>query len=359
MIRSFFNGSPIEKEKESILKRKISRAEVAKAAGVAESTVSRALNDSNLISDEVKARVKSIASELGYIPNRQAVLLASNKTMRIGLVVRTYKSFSPFSRSYFPRLLDGVLQKAEELGYSVTIVLDKKNDEYKDLSHMIYSKEVDGFIFSVAPLGEPRFGNLLDHQVPFVLVNNVYQGADCINCDPAQGTRDALSHLSVLGHKHIGYITGDSHYWDGQKRLEIFEALTSEMGFETTIVEGNFSKRSGIAGAGELLTMKNPPTVIMTGSDRCSLGVMEYCKTEGLQIPEDVSLIGFDNLGPARDAVPGLSTIHNPVVRMGSDAVELLDSKLRDRKRDNNSLLIDSGFIIRRSTGVPGEKFTR
>ncbi|MDC7233752.1 MAG: LacI family DNA-binding transcriptional regulator [Spirochaetales bacterium] len=338
------------------MRKKVSRADVAKAAGVAESTVSRALNDSTLISEEVKEKIKKIASDLGYIPNRQAVLLASNKTMRVGLVVPTYKSFSPFTRSYFPRLLDGVLQKAEELGYTVTIVLDKKNDQYKDLSEMIYSKEVDGFIFSVTSLADTRFKDLLSHKVPFVLLNNYVAGADCINCDPYVGTKDALSHLAKMGHQHIGYIMGDINYWDGKERLAIFQKLCAEMGLRYTLTDGNFSKRSGLAGAEELLGLSDVPTAILAGSDRCALGVMEYCKKEDIRIPEEISLIGFDNLGPARDAVPGLSTIHNPVVRMASDAMDLLNRRLNGENKKETSHLVDSGFIIRKSTGVPHER---
>ena len=334
------------------MRKKITRTEVAAAAGVAESTVSRALNDSPLISDAVKKRVKSVAKELGYIPNRQAVLLASSRTMRIGLVVKTYKSFSPFSRSYFPRLLDGVLQKAEELGYSITIVLDKKDGRYKELSHLIYSKEVDGLIFSVAPLDDPRFGDLLKHSIPFVMINDFFEKADCINCDPYRGTRDAVSHVKSLGHRHIGYITGDSGYWDGRERLKVFKEITEEFNLKTTITEGNFSKRSGYAGAQTLLSGEDSPTVIMTGSDRCALGVMDYCKSVDLLIPEHLSIIGFDNLGPARDTVPGLSTIHNPVVKMGSEAVEMLDARLSGKKVESASVYVDSGFIIRGSTGV-------
>lgn len=339
----------------AILRKKVTRAQVAEAAGVAESTVSRALNNSPRISDEVKKRIKLIASDMGYLPNRQAVLLASNKTMRIGLVVRTYKSFSTFTRSYFPRLLDGVLQKAESLGYSVTVVLDKKNDQYKDLSEMIYSKEVDGLIFSVTPLKDPRFEDLLKHRVPFVLVNNMFGGADCVSCDPYAGTRDAISHLSSLGHKHIGYIMGDVNYWDGKERLSVFKALCKEQGIKVTLTEGNFSKKSGIAGAEELFKRRSVPTAILAGSDRCALGVMEYCKKENINIPGEISLIGFDNLGPARDAVPGLSTIHNPVARMGSEAMELLYNRLSGKIEKETSLLLESGFIIRGSTGVPRE----
>lgn len=335
------------------MKRRISRADVASAAGVAESTVSRALNDSPLISKEVIERIKKVAEELGYFPNRQAVLLASNKTMRLGLVVRTYKSFSPFSRSYFPRLLDGVLQQAEELGYSITIVLDKRFEEYKDLSKMIYAKEVDGLIFSVAPMNEDRFGKLLEKSVPFVLVNSVYPGANSINCDPYKGTRDAFSHIKSLGHRHIGYISGDLRFWDGTERLKVIQQLAEEYDLRLTIQQGDFSKRSGLSGARELLTGSDRPSVIFTASDRCALGVMEYCRSEAISIPESLSIVGFDNLGPARDSIPGLSTIHNPVVRMGSEAVTIIDQELRGARSASSNILMDSGFIIRYTTGIP------
>ncbi len=334
------------------MRKKVSRTEVAKEAGVAESTVSRALNDSTLITDTVKLRVKEVAARLGYIPNRHAVLLASNRTMRIGLVVKTYKSFPPFSRSYFHRLLDGVLQKAEELGYSITIVLDRKNDKFKELGELIYSREVDGLIFAVAPLDDERFPSLVSQNIPFVMINNYYKDSDCINCDPYDGTLEALIHLEALGHNSIGYITGDGNYWDGKKRLEVFNCLAEKHGISTVVTEGNFSRRSGFEGAKNLLRSGKGPTAIMTGSDRCALGVIEYCKETGLNIPEHVSLVGFDNLGPARDAVPGLSTIHNPVVNMGAEAVVLLDRRLNNPDEKPASLLIGSTFIERQSTGI-------
>ncbi len=335
--------------------KKVSRAEVAKAANVAESTVSRALNDSPLITADVKKRVKAVAAQLGYIPNKQAVLLASKRTMRIGFVVKTYKAFSPFSRSYFPRLLDGILYKAEELGYSITIVLDKKNDTYKDLSQLVFGKEVDGLIFSVTPLNDPRFEQLLQKSIPFVLINNYYEKADSINCNPYKGTNDAIAHLKALGHTHIGYISGDQYYWDGRERLKVFNKLTKEHNFKTTVVEGNFSKRSGISGTEKLLSIRKPPSVIMAASDRCALGVLEYCRKENIRVPDELSIIGFDNLGPARDSIPGLSTIHNPVARMGSEAIAQLDNRLSGREKDHNSIFLDSGYIIRETTGVPRE----
>jgi LacI family transcriptional regulator len=321
-------------------------------AGVAESTVSRALNDSPQISQVVKDRVRDIAERIGYIPNRQAVLLARSKTYRIGLVVRTYKSFSPFSRSYFPRLLDGVLMAAEAHGYSITIVLDRAGENYKDLSLLVRAKEVDGLLFSVTPVRDRRLDELQEKNVPFILINNRKKDFFCANCDPERGMRDAFSHIAALGHSRIGYIHGDTDYWDGIIRLKIFRQLAKEYGLDAAIVPGNFSKTSGFEGAGKLLSRRNPPTLIMCASDRCALGVLAWCQENGLEIPKQLSLIGFDNLGPARDTQPGLTTIHNPVVKLGSESTTMLIDLLEERevKREH---FIESGFIIRHTTGRP------
>ncbi|MCF7944678.1 MAG: LacI family transcriptional regulator [Spirochaetia bacterium] len=337
------------------MRKKVTRKEVAKAAGVAESTVSRALNDSKMISLEVRERVKQVARELGYIPNRQAVLLASNRTYRLGLVVRTYKSFSPFSRAYFPRLLDGVLLQAEQHKYTINIILDKVEEEYKDLSTYVYGKEVDGLVFSVSPLGDPRFEELKQKRIPFVLLNNKVSGMNCVNSDPCKGTREAVRHAVSLGHRRLGYITGDLSYWDGRERLKAFTNVCREMDLQTEIAEGNFSKTSGYRASDSLLNRDDPVSVIFCASDREAMGVFLYCKERGLEVPRDVSIIGFDNLGPAKDTNPPLTTIHQPITKMGSEAVRILISIIEGETApsENGELRsLDTGFIIRHSTGV-------
>lgn len=334
------------------MKDRITRADVAINAGVSESTVSRALSNSSQISEAIKEKVRDVAGNLGYIPNRQAALLAKNKTFRLGLVVRTYKSFTPFSRSYFPRLLDGTLQRAEERGFSITIILDSVDDVPKDLSLPVRSKEVDGLLFSVTPMDDPRYRDLKARDIPFVLVNNRREGYFCVDCDAETGMREAFNHITTLGHRRIAYIAGDPIYWDGKMRLEIFTRLADEYGITATVVPGNFSMTRGREAAGELLERRDPPTLIMCASDRSALGVLSYCRDRGIKIPGNLSLIGFDNLGPARDAVPGLTTINQPISLMGGEATDMLIDILENRSPEPvRSLKTD--FIIRESTGRP------
>lgn len=337
------------------MKDRITRADVAINAGVSESTVSRALSNSSQISEAIKEKVRDVAGNLGYIPNRQAALLAKNKTFRLGLVVRTYKSFTPFSRSYFPRLLDGTLQRAEERGYSITIILDSVDDEPKDLSLPVRSREVDGLLFSVMPMDDPRYEDLKAREIPFVLVNNRREGYYCVDCDAESGMREAFSHITALGHRRIAYIAGDSDYWDGKVRLEVFNRLAKEYNVDAALVPGDFSLTRGREAAGELLERRDSPSLIMCASDRSALGVMSYCRDRGISIPGNLSLIGFDNLGPARDAVPGLTTIHQPVSMMGAEATDMLIDILENRSPEPVSSLT-TDFVIRDSTGRPFRK---
>ena len=333
------------------MEKKITRLEVALRAGVSESTVSRALNDSPLITPEVKLRVRNAAAQLGYIPNRQAELLARKRTFRLGLVVRTYDRFPPFTRSYFPRLLDGVVLCAEELGYSVTIVLDRKHGKFRDMVRFVQSKEVDGLLFAVTPTEDPRFDRLQENQIPFVLINSHREGSSSVDGDPRRGMRMSFEHACTFGHTRIGYVTGDLAYWNGVERLSVFRELCEEFPVEPRIFIGDFSKSCGYRAAREFFGSDDPPTIIMTASDREALGVLDYCREQGIRVPEDASIIGYDNLGPSSDITPGLTTVDNPVSQTGRESVRLLVDTIEKRVHRPVRTTLETGFIVRESTG--------
>ncbi len=330
--------------------KKVKRSDVALKAGVAESTVTRALNDSPYISKKVKLRIKKIAKELGYIPNKQASYFAKNKTFRLGLVVRSYQRFTPFSRHYFPELLDGVVLQAQELGYSISIVLDTKKDGTEvDLVHFVKSKEVDGLIFSVIPLGDRRLEELTKYDIPFVLINNHQQGMVSVDGDPYPGMKESFRLAIETGHSHIGYIHGDLGYLNGLERLETFRTLCKEFHVTSTIVAGDFSQTMGRSAAQKLLVQKNPPSLIMTANDRMAFGVMDYCIERGISIPKDVSIIGYDNLGPVNEIRPALTTVDNAVSLSGKEAVNLLVDRLEGKRLGSLRQLLPTHLVIRDS----------
>jgi LacI family transcriptional regulator len=312
--------------------------------------VSRALNDSPLITEAIKAKVRQSALELGYVPSRQASLFARNRSYTIGLVVPEYKSFPPFSRPYFPALLDGAVLGAEDRGYSITIVLDKVSRNVRDHLALLRSRAVDGLLFAVTPADYGPFAELVDSLMPFVLINNYHEGICSVDSRPLPGMREAFSHAWNLGHRKIGYITGDMRFRNAVDRLAAFEALAADFGMQARIAEGDFSRSSGYRGAGRLLEGPGRPSLIMTSSDRAALGVMSWCSEKGLSVPRDVSVIGYDNLYPAEDVVPSLSTVNNPISRSGRVGAELLADLIEGKEAGPVEKWLDTGLVVREST---------
>lgn len=331
------------------------RAEVARAAGVSESTVSRALNDSSLISASVKEKVREAARLLGYVPSRQAAMFARNRSGNIGLVVPRYAAFPPFSRAYFPTVLDGVVVAAEQRGCFVTIVLDRPDTTVEDLAQLITGRTVDGLLFTITPAEYSRYRYLQEQGLPFVMISNYHETISSVDADPKPGMHKAMVHAGGLGHRRIGYVTGDLRYKNGQDRLRVFRELSEEFGMKTCICAGDFSRTSGYRCAGELfpngITTREAPTLVMTASDRAALGVLAWCKDNGVDVPRDVSVIGYDDLHPARDADPPLSTIHNPIEEASARATEMLLDIVEGTRTEHETIWLETDYVIRGSTG--------
>jgi LacI family transcriptional regulator len=330
----------------------VDRREVAKKAGVSAPTVSRALSGSPLVNEKTREHIKAVARRLGYTPNRQASLLARKKTFRIGFVIPYYKNIPPFSRAYFPVLLDGIIVTAEEQGYAVTIILDKRGEEYKDLAQLVKGKEVDGLLLTIIKINDPRLADLQKEKVPLVLINSRQPGLCSVDNNPRPGLELAFEHIRKLGHKRLGFITGDREYHNSQDRLEAFNELARQAGMETVVAEGNFSRTSGYYSAGKLLQANPRPTAILASSDREALGVLEYCRDHSIRVPEDLSVIGYDNFDPAISSQPPLTTIDNPARQTGAEASKLLIEMIEGRVKKAKEIQLDTGFVERKSTGL-------
>jgi LacI family transcriptional regulator len=327
------------------------RAAVAKRAGVSESTVSRALSGSNLISEKTKERIRKAASELGYIPNKQAACFSTQKTSRLGFVVPVYRSFPLFSRAYFPAMLDGAVKGAEQRGYSITIIPDKKGDEFKDLPNTVKSREVDGLLMVITTISDPRIEELKNQEIPFVLINSLRQGCYSVDSNPLPGMKKAFEYMVEMDHRNIGYISGDRQYQNSLDRLDAFNQLAHEFKIKNVIMDGNFSRRSGYYCAGKFLNNGNPPSLIMTSSDREAIGVIDYCRDHNVSIPEQLSVIGFDNLDPAEFVTPTITTVDNPVTQTGEQSSKLLIDMIEGNIKEPVAKKLDTGFIVRQSSG--------
>ena len=341
------NKSTIKK----IMHTYASRTDVAQRAGVSEATVSRSLSDSPLIPAHTKEKVRAIARELGYVPSKQAASFACKRTFRLGLVSRTYKTIPPFSRPYLPAILDGAVQEAEARNYLVTIILDQKNNELKDLVEIVRSREVDGLLLTVVSVGDFRLETLKRSKIPFVLINSYGAGCNSVDVKPDEGIRQVIDHCLQNSHRRIGFITGDLKFQNALDRQSVFVRIAKERTIEYQIAEGNFSRDSGYACAGRLLQSATAPTAIFCSSDREALGVMEYCKDHSIKIPDDVSLIGYDNFDVATIMNPALTTIDNFARQTGRDAASLLMDVIENKVKKPTAHWLKSKLIVRQSTG--------
>jgi LacI family transcriptional regulator len=330
--------------------KQVGRADVAKAAGVSESTVSRALNDSQLISEAIKKRVREQAELLGYFPSRTATLFASNKSLTLGFVVPYYRHIMPFTRPYFPSLLDGLLLGSMDRGYNISIVFENHLGKYRTYNELINSHSYDGLVFAITQDDFPELDSMLEHNIPLILVNNYHEGAASVYARPNQGMASAFAHAVNLGHHSIGYITGDLRFKNGKDRLAVFETLASQYHLSTQIVEGNFSRSSGFEA---LSSFGSRPSLVMTASDRQAFGFMQACLEAGIKIPKDISVIGYDNFQPAGTSSPPLTTVEHPITEMGRVAATMLIDIIQKGSLPEQRF-IDTGFMIRKSTTAFG-----
>lgn len=329
--------------------KKVNRAQVAKAINVSESTVSRALNDSPLISEEVKIRVRKKAEELGYYPSRTATLFATGRSYSIGLVVPNFEKILPFTRSYFPSLLDGLLLGATNADYNVGIVVSGKFGKYRNYTELVKSKSFDGLVFAVSPEHEKASAELIKNKIPFVLVNNYCDGASSVYAKPDVGMKKAFLHATSQGHVEIGYIRGDLDYKNGEDRLQTFKELAKQFNMKAHIVDGDFSYHSGYDSFEKFGSkLGKEISLVMTASDRQAFGLIDACKKNNIDVPNQLSVIGYDNFVSNNPYL--LTTVDQPITSMGNEAARLLINMIENKDYSPQQIWVDTDFVIRSTT---------
>jgi LacI family transcriptional regulator len=243
-----------------------------------------------------------------------------------------------------------VVLESDAEGYAPTIILDKQDQG--DYYTLYRSRMVDGLLFAVTRADFRPFQGLRDAGVPFVLINNYQEGLNSVDALPESGMRKAFSHAYNLGHRRMGYITGDMRYRNAIDRLAVFQKLSAEYGLRPLIEEGDFSRGSGYRVTYKLVSVARPPTLIMTASDRAAVGVLGYTAENKIRVPGELSVIGYDDLPPAEDISPSLSTVVHPVTTLARRATRLLINILEKRAEEPVQEWLDTDFVIRESTAV-------
>jgi len=329
--------------------------DIAKMAGVSRATVSRVINDHPNVRQTLRDRVKSIIDETGYQPNLAARSLVSQETNLIGLVIpRGVHGF--FTDPYFPRLVEGISQACNQYGYSFSLSLFHNDKEERELFPKVTRKGfLDGIIVQATGLGVSVTPPISEWNIPYVFAGRPIEVSDVsyVDVDNVAGAYNAIIHLAQLGYSKIATVTGALNTSAGKDRLDGYQQAVSERGLENDqnlVVEGDFTEFGAYYAAKRLL-QNNLPEAIFCASDTMAIGVLKAIRDEGLMVPDDIALVGFDDLLPATITVPQLTTVRQPVRRFGFKAVEILIDIIKNGPTPPRRVIFDTELVIRGSCG--------
>lgn len=333
--------------------------DLAKRAQVSVSTVSRVLNhSSHPISQETRSRILALAQDYGYVPNKVARNLKSNRSSTIGVVVDNIAS--PFAGP----ILQGIQDQIKPHGYSILVQSTYWNYEHENHTDemaavkQLLSYQVDGFILVDTWLHESN--NHLDAlDQPVIYVNRLYpsHNQNCVGTDDRAGARTAVRHLAELGHHRIAFINGPSNWIAAQNRLIGYQEELAAWGIPLDdallITQGtDWTINTGRTFTTQLLQLAQPPTAIFAASDHIAAGVIIAAGNAGLRIPQDIALIGYDNADFAELLNPPLSSIAMPSYEMGDLAAQWLLQDIEGMKRAQTPGLLKGDLIVRASCGA-------
>jgi LacI family transcriptional regulator len=327
--------------------------DVARAAGVSYATVSRVVNDYAHVRDDTRQRVLLAMRELGYVAHTSARALASGRTRVIGLLAQEVDN------AFFSAVIRGVDQQVSALDYDFLLcTTHARREKEAEYVARLSRGMVDGLLI-VLPRGLPDYvEQLRAESYPFVLIDydDAAPGCNVVNAANRTGTRAAIRHLIGLGHRRIGFITGRDNVGATYERLAGYREELAASGLPLDpgyVVQGDFWVERGVAATRALLSMPLRPTAIFTSSDMAAIGAMRAARDAGLQVPRDLSLIGFDDIPEASFVTPTLTTVRQPLLEMGRVAVRQLMSMLDDPRQPPARLVLETELILRESTAPP------
>ena len=330
--------------------------DVAREAGVSTATVSRVLGRPDVVSAETRASVTAAIDALGYMPNAAAKSL---RTLRSGKILVTVPDIA---NPFFSLILQGIEGAALRAGYSV-LLGDTQHDDQREQQYalMLQRREADGLIFLGHRL--PKAAAELVRAQSRGEVAPVVNGCEfspslhvpSVHIDNAKAAFEVIDHLCQLGHRRIGVVTGPMASPLSRDRLKgvMARANQDRRRMTVSVAGGDFSIESGIAAGDQLLAAPKVPTGIFCFNDEMAIGVLHSARQRGVQVPEDLSVVGFDDIRFAQYVDPPLTTIRQPMRELGEATVRLLMNILRGNVKDAVSVTLPHALIVRASTAAP------
>ncbi len=326
--------------------------DVAKAARVSHPTVSRALRNSRLVKPETAERIRRIAREMGYRPSAVARSLVTRRTETIGVVVTN------ISDPFVAGVVAGIEDVANQYGYSVFLANSNADPEREvKVVQSFHERRVDGIVVTASRVGALYVPMLAQMKVPIVLIDNQHPSefVHSVMINNIAASRQATQHLIDLGHRRIAYLGDQFGFQSDTDRFSGYrQALQrADLPFLPELVtHGNGGSDGGSRAMQALLALKEKPTAVFCYNDMSALGAVRTIYDHGLRVPEDISLVGFDDLAIASYMFPRLTTIRQPKEQMGRMAMESL-LKILDGTASRTDIDVEGELIVRDSSGPP------
>jgi LacI family transcriptional regulator len=328
---------------------------IAQAANVSIATVSRTINGVSTVNPQMAKRVLAVIDELDYFPNTQARALVSGRSRIFGLIV------PEITNPFFPELIQGFEDIAVEHGYE--ILVSSTNNDPRRMSHCIrrmLERKVDGVAVMTFGAEEPLLDQLAERKVPlvFIDVGPDRPGISLLKVDYHHGIHQSVQHLVALGHRKIAFIRGPMNLGSAQSRKIAFSKSLQESGITPNpnwIIEGDHTLEGGIAAMEQLLANKPRPTAVICSNDMTAIGVLHKLYRAGLRVPDDLSVIGFDDIHISEVTIPPLTTIQMSRFELARSAFHALRAHV-DRSGTNmpkREYTIQTDLIVRESTSSP------
>lgn len=331
--------------------------DVAKYAGVSRATVSRVVNNYPHVSERVRQQVRKAIEEMGYNPHMAARWLASNRTGNIGFVIPNSLHIF-FSDPYFPKLTAGIAHTCSENDYILSLFIFHSPElEKQMIPRLTRGGLVDGIIVQSTDIDDTTLLKINEGKVPFVVAGRPFNlpQANYIDVDNVTGAYNAVAHLLRLGHRQIGTIAGPLNTAVGQDRLKGYRQALLDRGIspqENWVAIGDFTEQGGFYAAQHLLRTNSNLSALFVASDVMATGAMRAIREAGKSIPDDIAIVGYDDLPPAQQAVPPLTTIRQPVEPLGRNAVEILLDIIEHGATPPRQIILETELVIRQSCGA-------
>lgn len=328
--------------------------DIAKATGYSITTVSKAFNGYTDISELARKTILETSEKLGYFPNGSARSLASNKSYTIGIIFDEISGIG-FRHPFFSAIIEYFKNAVEKEGYDILLISNSIGGKTNVKSYLDHCKQrgVDGIFIAFAQFEDESIKKLISSTIPIVSIETFNGQFNCVNSDDFQGSYDATTYLYHLGHRSIAHIAGTQSSYAGLERKKGYLKALQDLNLpirEDYIFDGVFfAWKNGYDAMQTIIDFKDRPTAVVVAGDMMALGAVKCIIDSGLSVPEDFSIIGFDNIDILQYSIPGITTIAQDFENLGRKAAELLLANMLNTELPKSCICLPTTLIERNS----------